>query len=136
MADYSKIPFVEVVKKEHNMLNDFGRCGDYCTGVDCCECPLNRNNNGLNVICASLRNNYPLEYVKIIMDYDPKANWLKIPVDTKILVRNDELGGWHRAYFAKYEDGHVYSFNYGADSFTGDKNKLTCWQYAKLYKAE
>ena len=72
------------------------------------------------------------------MDFEEIVDWYKIPVDTKILV-SDDGEHWARRYFAKYEDGYVYSFYGGTTSFTGStftgsNESLLSWRYAKLYE--
>lgn len=65
-------------------------------------------------------------------------DWSKVPVDAKILVRNNEGYRWNRRHFAKYEDGVIYAFDDGYTSFTvRDCNRSAIgWNYAKLYKEE
>ena len=41
-----------------------------------------------------------------------KVDWSKVPVDTKVLVR-DSMGEWYKRYFAEYKDGIFYTFNNG-----------------------
>lgn len=59
-----------------------------------------------------------------------EVDWSKISVDTKVLVRNSKEEEWHRRYFAKYEDGCVYCFDNGANSW--NSNEISLWKYAKL----
>jgi hypothetical protein len=59
-----------------------------------------------------------------------EVDWSKISVDTKVLVRNSKYGEWHRRYFAKYEDGWVYCFDNGANSW--NSNEISLWKYCKL----
>lgn len=60
-------------------------------------------------------------------------DWENISVDTKILVSIDGEE-WIKRYFAKYENGKVYVWDYGATSFSS--NHCTKWAYAKLYEEE
>lgn len=41
------------------------------------------------------------EYVK------PTVDWSKVPVDTKILVRDSEDGRWEKRHFARYKNNIV-----------------------------
>ena len=71
------------------------------------------------------------------MEFKESVDWTKVPVDTKVLVSNDEKN-WFRRHFAKYEDGKVYCFNDGYTSFTivnyAYLSNATSWEYAKLYQ--
>lgn len=68
---------------------------------------------------------------------EPSVDWSKVPVDTPIYVKMAERCNWVPRYFAKYEDGKVYSWISGTTSFTADKNTdYTAWVYAKLAKEE
>lgn len=65
-----------------------------------------------------------------------EVDWSKIPVDTKVLVRNSQDQEWECRYFAKYEDEKVYTFIHGATSWsswsTGELSSVISWKYAKL----
>ena len=68
------------------------------------------------------------------MDFTIESiDWENISVDTKILVSiNGEE--WNKRYFAKYINGGVYAWDYGATSFSS--NRCTEWAYVKLYEGE
>ena len=66
------------------------------------------------------------------MDFEEITNWSKVAVDTKILVRDNEINEWGRRHFAKYKDRKVYAWNNGCTSFT--TNNTNSWEYAKLYE--
>lgn len=82
--------------------------------------------------CAKLRKKwYNEEYV------EPKVDWLKVPVDTPILVCDHLTDYWHKAYFAKYKDGRVFAFENGRTSWSVDQDSsLIEWKYAKLAESE
>ena len=61
------------------------------------------------------------------------VDWSKVEVDTKILVSIDNKR-WYRRYFAKFEDGKIYTFANGTTSFSYNYRELVPWNYAKLYK--
>lgn len=62
-----------------------------------------------------------------------EIEWNKIPVNTKVLVRNSKGDSWNKRYFAKYEDGKVFTFISGYTSWSiNDANLLVSWEYAKL----
>lgn len=62
-----------------------------------------------------------------------KVDWSTVKVDTPILVKSVDGGEWIRRYFAGYNDGHVYTWDGGATSWsTDDENQISWWTYAKL----
>ena len=67
---------------------------------------------------------------------EPQIDWSKVPVDTPILVRNDESGKWLRIYYSGVFMGdRVYAWKEGRDSWSAYKNPnkyATEWKYAKL----
>ncbi len=68
------------------------------------------------------------------MNFEEVIDWSKVPVDTKILVRDGKDEGWKRKYFAKYKDGRVYTWTWGKTCFDDDGNEdVIDWEYAKLY---
>ena len=67
------------------------------------------------------------------MNFEEDIDWSKVPVDTKIIISNDNKD-WNRRHFAKYENGRVYTWAWGKTSFTANNNEdVTDWEYAKLY---
>ena len=78
----------------------------------------------------------PDKALEIVMEYEPKVDWSKVEVDTKVLVRNfnDEI--WFPRYFAEYKNDNIYCFDYGRTSFTKEDTELIIWDYAKLYKGD
>lgn len=68
---------------------------------------------------------------------EPEVDWSKIKVDTPILVGNTENDVTHKRYFAKYEDGKVYTWGGGTTSWTvSGEYDVTFWKYAKLAESE
>ena len=64
-----------------------------------------------------------------------EIDWSKIPVDTKVLVKNGENGGWNRRYFAGFINGEVTTFSNGMTSWSTSRSNnpiLVSWKYAKL----
>lgn len=70
------------------------------------------------------------------LDFEEIIDWSKVPVDTKILVRDHNEEEWRRKYFAKYEDGKIYAWLNGRTSFTSHDSSCsyTEWDQAKLYE--
>ena len=55
----------------------------------------------------------------------------KVPIDTKILVRNNENQNWNKRYFAEYDHGIVRTWTGGKTSWSADGESFP-WNYAKL----
>nr|DAG76626.1 MAG TPA: hypothetical protein [Caudoviricetes sp.] len=66
----------------------------------------------------------------------PKVDWSKVPVDTPVLVKVCSDGNWIRRYFAKYQNGYVYTFDNGATSWSSNNEGTTSWNFAKLAEGE
>lgn len=70
-----------------------------------------------------------------IEDHIDVVDWSKVPVDTPILVSDDNKR-WENKHFAKYEDGRVYAWRYGMTSWSlkTDNNDIqyVSWKYVKL----
>lgn len=65
------------------------------------------------------------EYVESPID------WSKVAVDTPILVRDSANLEWTKRYFAKYENGSVFTWSDGATSWSSE-GYTTAWKLAKL----
>lgn len=63
-------------------------------------------------------------------EYIPVINWANIPVDTKVYVRDSLKEECQPAYFAKYENGTIYTWVDGKTSFTTEKIQI--WKSVKL----
>ena len=60
------------------------------------------------------------------------VDWSKVPVDTPVLVSNDNKE-WIKRYFARYEDGNVYCWISGKTSWTAIcELSIGHWNYSKL----
>lgn len=132
MSKYDNVTVKEYMKKKLKMFNDLGRTQENCIGVRCSECPLNEKYNGYN--CSSLEMLYPGKAIELVMNYEPKVDWTKVPVDTKVLVKDYKSDDWLKRHFAKYEDNKIYAYDDGKSSFTTDV--IVSWRYGKLYKDE
>lgn len=62
---------------------------------------------------------------------EPSIDWSKVAVDTPILVRDYTSLEWAKRYFAKYENGSVFTWSNGATSWSND-GRITAWKLAKL----
>ena len=65
---------------------------------------------------------------------ESEIDWNKIKVDTPLLVRKYKNGEWSKRYFAKYEDGKVYTWCNGRTSW--NETSMYAWDYAKLAEPE
>lgn len=64
---------------------------------------------------------------------EPAFDWSKVPVDTKILVRDSEDKQWKRRYFARYKNHTIYAWCAGSTSYSADGcNDVSGWEHAKL----
>ena len=133
MGKYDNVTMKEYMKKKKEMLDDLGRKSGLCNGVKCENCPLF---NTEMTSCHSFEMLNPDKALEIVMEYEPKVDWRKVEVDTKILVRDSKEANWKHRYFSKYEDEIIYAWNDGRTSFTSDYSEMTEWEYAKLYKGD
>ncbi len=65
---------------------------------------------------------------------ESEVDWNEVEVDTPLLVRNYKNGEWYKRYFAKYEDGKVYTWINGRTSW--NETGIYAWNYAKLAEPE
>lgn len=130
MKNYSKVTAMEYLEKMKNILDELGRTGGKCNGILCSMCGLYGKKTG----CKINDIDHPEEMIKAVMEYEPHIDWEHVPVDTKVLVRNREDDCWVKRHFAKYENGKIYVFVGGSDSFTGSYGDIGTWKYTKLYK--
>ena len=67
------------------------------------------------------------------MEFREVIDWSKVPVDTKVLVKDTEdCCVYTRRYFAEYKDGYIYTWTDGKTSFTTQSK--TKWNYGKHYE--
>lgn len=63
-----------------------------------------------------------------------ETDWSNVEVDTPVRVSNSELT-WLNRYFARFENGTVYTWANGATSWSTD-NFTETWKHTKLYRGE
>ena len=63
---------------------------------------------------------------------EPEIDWSKVKVDTPILVRNYENEEWEKRFFAKFENGFVFAWDFGRMSW--NESQMIPWKCAKLPK--
>lgn len=93
-----------------------GRLSD-CFAINCKDCAWSS--------CDQCRKKFrewlEQEYV------EPVVDWSKVPVDTKVFVRDYDSQPWRPRYFAKFENGRIYTWNDGRSSFTALEPRATSW---------
>ena len=99
-----------------------GRLSD-CFAINCHDCAW-RN-------CGNCRKKFrewlEQEYV------EPVVDWSNVAVDTKVYVRDYDSDPWKPRYFAKFEDGKIFTWTDGATSFS--RNRVcdcSWWNQGKL----
>ena len=99
-----------------------------CKKLKCSDCAFTAHGKGdCNDMIEKWANS---EYV------EPPVDWSKVAVDTPILVRDSEKNVWKKRYFAKYENGMVCTWGYGATSWSADSDNVCDWKFAKLAESE
>ena len=91
--------------------------------IDCKEC-IFYNNNNRRCNNNAIKEWANSEYVEAPVD------WSKVAVDTPILVRDYDYQDWLKRYFAKYENGVVFSWDKGSTSWSA--KRTIRWKEAKL----
>lgn len=61
-----------------------------------------------------------------------EIDWTKVPVDTKVYVREDENADWLASYFAGYSNGYYCTYPEGRTSWTNEKGNVLRWNQCKL----
>lgn len=98
-----------------------------CNELECEDCIFSRVERGDPSCQEKTKEWSEQEYV------EPPVDWSKVPVDTKIYVR--DFGGehWKPRYFAKFEDGKIFTWVNGTTSFSkGTCEDTVCWNQGKL----
>lgn len=71
-----------------------------------------------------------------IAGYLDVIDWSKVPVNTPILVRENNNDEWLRRHFADYKGGKVYAWVEGKTSWSTEVDEPVTWEYAKLADAK
>ena len=93
-----------------------------CNTSDCDMCQLHTPNS-----------NCDINFAKWCKKEYQEVDWSKIPVDTKVYVRDSENEQWKPRYFAKYDEytDSVMTYENGATSWSGLSDFLDIWNYVK-----
>ena len=99
-----------------------GRLSD-CFAINCKDCAW--------ISCDQCRKKFrewlEQEYV------EPPVDWSNVAVDTKVYVRNSDSEPWKPRYFAKFEDGKIFTWTNGATSFSANNfDDVVWWIQGKL----
>lgn len=98
-----------------------------CSELDCEDCIFSRVEQDESYCGEKTKKWSEQEYV------EPPVDWSKVPVDTKVYVRDYDNGTWFPRYFARFEDGKIVTWNDGATSFSiDDFNNVSKWNQGKL----
>lgn len=98
-----------------------------CENLMCRDCIFSRNENRERSCAENTKEWSEQEYV------EPPVDWSKVPVDTKVFVRDSDSDPWKPRYFAKFEGGKIFTWTNGATSFS--RNSVcdySWWNQGKL----
>lgn len=97
-----------------------------CNSVESCEeCPITEGKER----CTNV--NLTQKQVDLIMAWKSPVDWSKVPIDTRVVVWDVEARK-HRRYFAKYQDGKIYTYPSGATSWSCEFDHLIRWGYGRI----
>ena len=64
---------------------------------------------------------------------EPPVDWSKVPVDTKVFVRDSDSESWSPRYFARFKNGGIFTWTNGTTSFSAEGfDDVTLWRQGKL----
>lgn len=61
-----------------------------------------------------------------------QINWNEVEIDTPLLVKDNNMEEWRKAYFAEFIDGCVYTFPNGLTSRSYKGILVMGWDEAKI----
>ena len=76
-----------------------------------------------------------MDWLRAEVDKEPEVDWNKVPVDTPVWVRDRDGNTWRPRYFARYENGLIYTWADGATSWSSDGIR-TYWNQVKLAEGD
>lgn len=98
-----------------------------CNKLECRDCIFSRVERDEPSCKEKTKKWSEQEYV------EPPVDWSKVPVDTKIYVRDFDNGFWIPRHFARFEYGKIVAWNDGATSFSiDDFDNVSKWNQGKL----
>ncbi len=100
---------------------------DCCNNTDCADCLFSSRYNA-GFLCEINRMKWLVaEYV------EPEIDWSKVPVDTPVLV-SDNNRDWYHRHLAKVVENRPYTWGDGRTSWTTNGNDVL-YKYTKLAEA-
>lgn len=124
MTNYEAYNVEEVIKTRGLRLYGFDtekRELALCSDTKCENCAFDKLGSSCHERSADWLKE---EYV------EPPVDWTKVAIDTKVQVCDDNIS-WGNRYFAKYSNGLVYTWAYGATSWSNASDPIA-WNYARL----
>ena len=98
-----------------------------CIELECEDCIFSRVEQDDSYCGEKTKEWSEQEYV------EPPVDWSKVPVDTKVYVRDSDSDPWKPRYFAKFEGGEIFTWTNGATSFSRSRfGDLSWWNQVKL----
>lgn len=98
-----------------------------CTDVGCNNCIFVTTKSDNRSCEKKIKEWSEQEYV------EPPVDWSKVPVDTKVFIRDSDSQPWRPRYFARFENGKIYTWNDGRSSFTALEHRaISWWNQGKL----
>ena len=98
-----------------------------CSELDCEDCIFSRVELDESYCGEKTKKWSEQEYV------EPPVDWSKVPVDTKVYVRDSDSEVFYPRYFARFEKGKIFTWVNGATSFSAKGfDDVTWWNQGKL----
>ena len=98
-----------------------------CGKLPCTRC-IFRKNKATDISCREKIKEWSEQEC-----VEPPVDWSKVPVDTKVYVSDCDSAYWNYRYFARFEDGKIFTWANGTTSFTAKGfDDVTWWMKAKL----
>lgn len=117
---------------DHCGIGIFNGVPELCTYADCRKCDFSKNG------CSGLFDWLCSEYKEPEIDWEKDIDWMKVPKDTEVLVRNtSETHVLHRRRFAVYvpRSGVKYrTFNSGEEQ--KNSTSIGAWNICMLANEE
>lgn len=104
----------------HNSYCDFIKSkilscyGLACKGLNCHDCSTVQS----------------LWFNEEYKETEEKVDWANVAVDTPVLVRDSDGSNWYKRYFAKYQDGQIFTYSDGSTSWSAQGT--ISWKQGKL----
>lgn len=99
-----------------------------CSSIGCNNCIFAKTKTDDKRSCEKrIKEWSEQEYV------EPPVDWSKVPVDTKVYVRDSDSEPWCPRYFARFKNGKIFTWTNGATSFSANNfDDVVWWIQGKL----